>query len=125
MADHPHRRSSLRLRIGALSAAIALAALVVAACSGTGTSPAPAAGSSVVVTTPVLGAVVRDLVGDEAEIVVLMGNGVDPHDWSPSAKDIERPPTYAASGSRSVTSSTFRSRSSGSTSRTTSSPTTP
>jgi zinc/manganese transport system substrate-binding protein len=44
----------------------------------------------VVVTTPVLGAVVGDLVGDAADVTVLMANGVDPHDWSPSAKDIER-----------------------------------
>jgi len=44
----------------------------------------------VVVTYSVLGAVVTDLVGDRADVTVLMGNGVDPHDWSPSAKDIER-----------------------------------
>jgi zinc/manganese transport system substrate-binding protein len=37
----------------------------------------------------VLGSVVRDLVGDRATVVVLMGDGVDPHDWSPSARDIE------------------------------------
>ena len=43
-----------------------------------------------VVTYSVLGAVVNDLVGDRADVTVLMGNGVDPHDWAPSAKDIER-----------------------------------
>ena len=43
----------------------------------------------IVVTTSVLGAVVQDLVGDRATVTVLMGNGVDPHDWSPSAQDIE------------------------------------
>jgi zinc/manganese transport system substrate-binding protein len=41
------------------------------------------------VTTSVLGAVVRDLVGDRATVSVLMGEGVDPHEWSPSAQDIE------------------------------------
>jgi zinc/manganese transport system substrate-binding protein len=44
----------------------------------------------VVVSYSVLGAVVADLVGERATVTVLMGNGVDPHDWSPSAKDIER-----------------------------------
>lgn len=79
----------LRLRLGAPIAALAVAALAVAACGGAGASPTPT-GPSVVVTTPVLGAVVRDLVGERADVAVLMGNGVDPHDWSPSAKDIER-----------------------------------
>jgi zinc/manganese transport system substrate-binding protein len=44
---------------------------------------------TVVVTHSVLGAVVSDLVGDAAEVVVLMPNGADPHDWEASAKDIE------------------------------------
>ena len=43
----------------------------------------------VAVTTPMLGAVVADLVGDAAEVTVLMPNGVDPHDFQPSAKDVE------------------------------------
>jgi zinc/manganese transport system substrate-binding protein len=51
-------------------------------------SPAPEP-RAVVVTTSVLGSVVRDLVGDRATVTVLMGDGVDPHDWSPSAQDIE------------------------------------
>ena len=79
-------RLDMRLR---LASAIAVGALAVAACTGTGAS-APPAGPSVVVTYSVLGAVVTDLVGDRADVTVLMGNGVDPHDWSPSAKDIER-----------------------------------
>lgn len=48
----------------------------------------------IVVTYSVLGAVVGDLVGDSANVTVLMGDGVDPHDWSPSAQDIET--VYAA-----------------------------
>lgn len=43
----------------------------------------------VVVTYSVLGAVVGDVVGDQGDVVVLMPNGTDPHEWSPSAKDIE------------------------------------
>lgn len=44
---------------------------------------------TVVTTTAILGAVVSDVVGDAAEVVVLVPNGVDPHDWEPSAQDIE------------------------------------
>jgi zinc/manganese transport system substrate-binding protein len=42
-----------------------------------------------VVTYSVLGAVVRELVGDKANVIVPMPNGQDPHEWEPSAKDIE------------------------------------
>ncbi|HEY7626027.1 MAG TPA: metal ABC transporter substrate-binding protein [Ilumatobacteraceae bacterium] len=41
-------------------------------------------------TYSVLGAVVREVVGDAAEVTVLMPNGADPHEWSASAKDIEK-----------------------------------
>jgi zinc/manganese transport system substrate-binding protein len=75
----------MRLRLALLVVAAALAG---AACSG-GASPTSAP-SAIVVTFPVLGTVVRDLVGDRAVVTVLMPDGVDPHDWSPSAKDIER-----------------------------------
>ena len=44
---------------------------------------------TIVVTYSVLGAVVKDLVGDQAVVVVPMPNGQDPHEWEPSAKDIE------------------------------------
>jgi zinc/manganese transport system substrate-binding protein len=43
----------------------------------------------VVVTTTILGAVVSDLVGDRADVQVLMQTGTDPHEWQPSAQDIE------------------------------------
>ncbi len=76
----------MRLRIAASLGAVVLLA---AGCAGGGATADPGT-PSVVVTTPVLGAVVADLVGGRAVVTVLMGNGVDPHDWSPSAKDIER-----------------------------------
>lgn len=41
-------------------------------------------------TYSVLGSVVKDLVGDAADVTVLMPNGADPHEWSPSARDIEK-----------------------------------
>jgi zinc/manganese transport system substrate-binding protein len=73
-----------------LFVAILASALAVGACGGgsDGASPAPAR-KTIVVTYSVLGAVVRDLVGDAANVVVLMPNGADPHEWEPSAKDIE------------------------------------
>jgi zinc/manganese transport system substrate-binding protein len=86
-------RRLARARRPALTAG--LAGLVVAACSGAGASPSGAAGSpgssgpSIVITYSILGAVVKDLVGDAATVTVLMPNGADPHEWSPSAQDIE------------------------------------
>jgi len=59
------------------------------------TQAPPALGASdsgkktIVVTYSVLGAIVRDLVGDKAIVIVSMPNGQDPHEWEPSAKDIE------------------------------------
>jgi zinc/manganese transport system substrate-binding protein len=44
---------------------------------------------NIVVTYSVLGAVVKELVGGQANVVVSVPNGLDPHDWAPSARDIE------------------------------------
>ncbi|MBI4180912.1 MAG: zinc ABC transporter substrate-binding protein [Chloroflexi bacterium] len=44
---------------------------------------------SIVVTYSVLGSIVKDLVGDNANVTVSIPNGLDPHEWEPSAKDIE------------------------------------
>jgi zinc/manganese transport system substrate-binding protein len=44
---------------------------------------------TIVVTYSILGSVVKELVGDQANVVVSMPNGQDPHEWEPSAKDIE------------------------------------
>jgi zinc/manganese transport system substrate-binding protein len=41
----------------------------------------------VVATTSILGDVVAQLVGDDGEVTVLMGPGVDPHGYAPSARD--------------------------------------
>jgi zinc/manganese transport system substrate-binding protein len=86
----PPLRLSLRSSRTTLPLAAGLAvALGLAACS-TGSSPAGAGGQkTIVVTYTVLGSVVKDLVGDAATVVVLMPNGADPHEWEPSAKDIE------------------------------------
>ena len=44
---------------------------------------------SIVVTYSILGSLVKDLVGDKANVTVSIPNGLDPHEWEPSAKDIE------------------------------------
>jgi zinc/manganese transport system substrate-binding protein len=62
-------------------------ALAIAACGTAGGSTQGK--KTIVVTYSVLGAVVKDLVGDAANVVVLMPNGADPHEWEPSARDIE------------------------------------
>jgi zinc/manganese transport system substrate-binding protein len=44
---------------------------------------------NIVVTYSILGSLVKELVGDQANVTVLIPNGQDPHEWEPSAKDIE------------------------------------
>jgi zinc/manganese transport system substrate-binding protein len=44
---------------------------------------------TIVVTYSILGSVVKELAGNVANVVVLMPNGADPHEWEPSARDIE------------------------------------
>jgi zinc/manganese transport system substrate-binding protein len=46
--------------------------------------------TSIVVTYSILGSIVKSLVGDQATITVLIPNGLDLHEWEPSAKDIEK-----------------------------------
>lgn len=62
---------------------------LVAGCGNNASSTAEGK-PTVVVTYSVLGSLVRDAVGDAANVVVLIPNGSDPHDWEPSAKDIEQ-----------------------------------
>lgn len=51
--------------------------------------PVTSSKKSVVVTYSILGSIVKDLVGDKATVTVSIPNGLDPHTWEPSAKDIE------------------------------------
>jgi len=44
---------------------------------------------TVAVTTSVLASIVTELVGDAARVVAIIPDGADPHDFSPSAKDVE------------------------------------
>lgn len=79
------------LTIGAALMLGAIGALG-AGCGGSGSSSTPAGTTAdrpvIAATTPILGAVVRDAVGDAAEVRVVMPNGSDPHEWRPSAKDV-------------------------------------
>jgi zinc/manganese transport system substrate-binding protein len=79
---------SLRTRSTRSAAALAVAVLLVSACGGDDDS-ADATTSQVVVTYSVLGSVVESLVGDRAAVSVIVPNGQDPHDFSPSARDVE------------------------------------
>jgi zinc/manganese transport system substrate-binding protein len=62
--------------------------VLLAACSPI-TNSGQSGKKTIVVTYSILGALVKDLVGDQATVIVLMPNGQDPHEWEPSAKDIE------------------------------------
>jgi zinc/manganese transport system substrate-binding protein len=63
--------------------------LLSGACQPKSPSTQPTGKKTIVVTYSVLGSVVKDLVGELANVVVLIPNGQDPHEWEPSAKDIE------------------------------------
>jgi len=69
-------------------ATLAVVTLGAAACSGDGTTSADDR-ASVVVTTSVLGDVVQHLVGDDVRTSVVMPAGADPHDFAPSARQVE------------------------------------
>lgn len=76
-----------RRALTALTVALAVAAApLLAACGEEGAGSGRA---EVVVTTTVLGSVVRDLVGDRADVSVVMPNGADPHEFQPSARDAQ------------------------------------
>ena len=60
---------------------------IISACSPP--KPEASARPNIVVTYSVLGSVVSDFVGDAATVTVLIPDGQDPHDFQPSARDIE------------------------------------
>lgn len=68
--------------------AILTSVLLISSCQS---APAPGqtGKKTIVVTYSILGAVVKELVGEAASVVVLVPNGQDPHEWEPSARDIE------------------------------------
>jgi zinc/manganese transport system substrate-binding protein len=78
---HPGRRS------GALALGLVFV-VTLALPGGASDTSAGDEAPSIVATTEMLGWLVRELAGAEADVVVLM-HGVDPHAWEPSARDVE------------------------------------
>ena len=80
-----------RTRRATLAVLLALAPVALAACGGErGEGSKPDGGKpSIVVTYSILGAIVGELVGDQADVTVVMPDGVDPHEYQASAKDVE------------------------------------
>jgi len=67
-----------------------VAGLLSVSCSASDTAVAAARGpKTIVVTYSILGSIVQDLAGDQFRVVTLIPNGLDVHEWEPSAKDIE------------------------------------
>ncbi len=64
-----------------------VASLLLAACQSS--APAQDGKKTIVVTYSILGAVVEELVGERVNVIVPMPDGQDPHEWEPSARDIE------------------------------------
>jgi zinc/manganese transport system substrate-binding protein len=73
------------LALGTLSALI----IGSSACGNEASNAGASARPRIVVTYSVLGSVVKDVVGNAGDVVVLMPNGANPHEWSASAKDVE------------------------------------
>jgi zinc/manganese transport system substrate-binding protein len=92
----PAIRASAGRATSAYVVMVVLLSTFVAACANAPAPSSPAAAAAgasqkktIVVTYSVLGSVVKDLVGDRATVIVSMPNGQDPHEWEPSAKDME------------------------------------
>jgi zinc/manganese transport system substrate-binding protein len=81
-------RRSLPARALAACAAIAILMVTLSLSSCQSSAPAPTK-KTITVTYSVLGSLVKELVGDIANVVVPMPNGLDPHEWEPSARAIE------------------------------------
>jgi zinc/manganese transport system substrate-binding protein len=65
-----------------------LCSLLIGACQPNFSTPQDGK-VTIVVTYSILGTLVKDLAGSVANVVVLIPNGQDLHEWEPSAKDIE------------------------------------
>jgi len=70
---------------------VVLIALPLLSLTGCGVAvPTGTGKKSIVVTYSILGSLVKELVGDKTNVTVSIPNGLDPHEWEPSAKDIEK-----------------------------------
>lgn len=76
-----------------LPAAILCACLSLAYVAGCGDSRPPGrseGATRIVATTPMLGDLARRVAGEHAEVIALMGPGVDPHLFRPTRSDVQR-----------------------------------
>jgi zinc/manganese transport system substrate-binding protein len=78
----------MKIKFVLLSLLVTLLLFAALACQP-GTAVNNSGKKSIVVTYSILGSIVKDLVGDKANVTVSIPNGLDPHEWEPSAKDIE------------------------------------
>jgi zinc/manganese transport system substrate-binding protein len=86
MKRRPHAVAALFVPALFVAAVVAItAALAFTSCS----TKAFSGKKTIVVTYSILGSVVEDLVGNAFDVVVSIPDGLDPHEWEPSAKDIE------------------------------------
>jgi len=67
---------------------VLLLALTSACSSDDGTSSGSSGGPTIVATHSILGDLVENVVGDQAQVEVLMPPGTDPHEFEPSAQQI-------------------------------------
>ena len=74
---------------GRLLLAAGLAALLAGCGRERGAAQAPSGKRTIIATYSVLGAAVQELVGDAFTVRSAIPNGLDVHEWEPSAKDIE------------------------------------
>lgn len=81
------------IRSSAAIIALVTCALLLTACADDGDNASGGgAGSNdalrVVATTSQVGAITREVAGDVVEVMVLLGPGVDPHDYEPTAQEV-------------------------------------
>jgi len=69
---------------------VTVSIIVSAGCGGTDPASRKSERLSVVATTTIVADLVRSIGGDDVEVVSLMGAGVDPHLYKPSAGDVRR-----------------------------------
>jgi len=87
------RRTWRAVRVAALlliaSSCLARASFARSPSTASAPNAAPASSPTIVVTYSILGSIVEALAGDHARVIVMMPNGRDPHEWQPSAKDMQ------------------------------------
>jgi zinc/manganese transport system substrate-binding protein len=79
------RKHMKKLNLATLALVLIATGLALNSCSG----KASGGKKTIVVSYSILGSAVKDLVGENFEVVVAIPDGLDPHEWEPSAKDIE------------------------------------